>query len=264
MIAVDIGATWLRVGLHDWDSPLVIPTPRTRDELIFEIARLVEQYPEETALGVACPGIVEQDGYVRLSFLQQINDLAFRAKLEIATSIGAVVLNDVDAQGRGAARDGEGLVVLGCGTRIGGSFVDSFGRSSRRGSYQGEFGHLPCGVSSTESCECGADDCLDLAIAGFQLEKRYGAWWESEPSRATVVDVAAVCLARAIRSLQVSLGPDRILITGRLAALTELPGRIAELTSLTIWTDTVVEFEDATWPLVCAGLMKAITGPRHQ
>ena len=256
MIVTDLGGTWVRAGLIGEAPSIVRRTPKSRGALLEMLAEIVASHCGERVIGVACPGIVDRHGFVRVSFLPQLDQLDLACELREAGALTAVVLNDVDAQALGSVRADELLAVIGCGTRIGGSVISHVDPELNRERYQGEFGHVPCGSRSNAVCECGARDCLDLAIAGFRLEARYGSWWNDESKRAEVTLVVADALSEAVRSIQVCVGPDRVLITGRLTDHQDVRARVLANVSSTIWTETAIEFLPNTWSAVGRGLSR--------
>lgn len=241
------------------EPPRVQPTPDARGDLLEAIDAFVSSQAPPVAVGLACPGLIDPGGRVRKSFLDQIDGLDLSGLLHAAGASPVAVMNDVHAQALGHLKPKERLAVVGCGTRVGGAVLCSRRGEFGREQYQGEFGHIPCGFESDVTCECGADDCLDLAIAGFRLEQRFGKWWQHEDRlRTRVLDFSAGFLTRAIRAVQVCVGPDRIVVTGRLAGYRRLQMRVQESVHATIWTETELQFAPDTWSTTAAGLARML------
>lgn len=255
-VYVDIGATWLRVG-RATNEPLVTRTPQTGEALVREIVSLVGDVDPDAPIGIACPGVITREGHVALSFLTAVNGMQLRDTIASCLNRDVLVINDVAAQALGVQSEGR-LVYFGFGTRVGGAIREEDNAFQHRHRFQGEFGHLSCGITSTEQCECGAHDCLDLQVAGYRLERRYGDWWTSSRGVSEVCEAIAAPIANAIRSVLVVAGPDVVALGGALAGHEPLQSAVRELLGATVWTGPELVFLPESWPLSRRGLARAL------
>lgn len=262
---VDIGGTWTRLGQLAPPSEARFPTrrstPATAEELVGTIREWARNHSTHH-IAIACPGLVTPDGVVRLSFLQVLDGLPLGALTSEATGLPTTVMNDADAQALGASEPGERLAYFALGTRVGGAVAENKRILQRPSRYIGEFGHLSCGYKGSVPCECGADDCLDLAVAGFRLEERHGTnWWKDPTSRAAILSAVSPYLARAIRSIHVTVSPDRVVLAGPLAAHSQLSTDLAALMDPWVWTIGRLDLLPDIWPIAAEGLRRAVDDP---
>jgi len=261
VLFVDIGATWVRAGLTSDEPSTRLPTPLHSDELV-RVIEAAASSCSATAIAVGCPGIIDAEGTVRLSFLRAVNGYALGRELRHSTSLPVVVVNDVEAQALGAARGAAGrLTYISFGTRIGGAIVHDGRLPMRRLRAEGEFGHLSCGYTEAPSrCECGGDDCLDLALGGFRLAERLGSDWYRKPTANSKARELSRYFSRALRTLTVTTGPDRLVVAGWPGIYCDLREEIARELALTSWNIPIPDFELDTWASATLGLGQILAG----
>jgi len=254
VLVVDVGGTHIRAGTDDIRPTVTYPTPKTTVALLRLVVEVAAAAPPGP-MGVACPGVVDETGRVLISFLPPVHGVDLAATLASRTGRKVVAMNDVDVQGTGAAEPGLTVAYFGFGTRVGGSVMTGL-QGGRRPMYAGEFGHLSCGISSTTLCECGASDCLDLAVAGFRLEESYGEWWTDSPLIDRVATERMPFLARALRSVTVVAGPDRVVLGGTLMSHEPLRSTLLERVGESVWRRAPISFCTDTWPLFYRGFAR--------
>lgn len=254
MLAVDVGATRVRFGSAGNHPDGVLPTWHDADSLLAGMSELITASPE-TTVGVCCPGLVDGNGFVGVSFLRALRKLPLAVILGRRTKKRVFVLNDVEAQALGTEPT-PCLAYFGFGTRVGGAVAEYGNVGTRRALFRGEFGHLAAGGASDERCECGAIDCLDLFAAGMRLQERFGDWWAHPAKVDEVAEHVAPRIAAAVRSALVTLGPTRIALAGNLVGHQSIRELVVRELSTTIWEPPRVDFHPDTWPLVYLGLQR--------
>lgn len=188
-IVVDLGATNLRAGFVDAQTPIIdTRTDVSREGALSQLKMAIETLANQAIsppakIFVGAPGLVTIDGkitkalYSPISAVDLVRELTSgkRAELEVQ------VENDANLQAVGAASlKGFPAVHLhisigsgvGAGITLNGSII--------RGSngFASEIGHMSV-RNEIGSCECGRRNCLDLLLSGVQLKKRFGDfWWE--------------------------------------------------------------------------------------
>ncbi|OZF45369.1 ROK family protein [Rhodococcus sp. 14-1411-2a] len=255
MLAIDIGGTKVRFGSNPHEPSGWLQTPESTNDLLEICAEIIGS--SNQIVCIACPGVIDGEGYVEVSFLKSINSINLTTAIEKYTKSSVFVLNDVQAQALGVDGDGT-LAYYGFGTRAGGAFVDRNHPRRERRKNEGEFGHTACGITGTEICECGASDCLDLFTAGFRLEQRYGEWWNSTERTLQVSKFVSTPIASSVRSVMVTLAPDHLAIGGHLAGHAAIRNEINIALSKTIWRPPQLDFYSNTWHLMYEGCRRFI------
>jgi predicted NBD/HSP70 family sugar kinase len=181
-------------------------------------------------IGIGVCGIVDRDtGTVSHAVNLGIGE-AFPLAALLAERTGATVAieNDVLAATWGAhvVSGTDDLAFLSVGTGLAAGFVLS--GKLRRGAHgaAAEVGHLPVDPDGPR-CSCGQRGCLELSASGSTLAAAWPGDGAVPPAAAlfaaaaagnqeavTIRDRFAVRLAEAIRILELSVGPDAIIIGG--------------------------------------------------
>ncbi len=209
-LAVDVGGTIVKSALVDAGGSVSRPsrarTPREGDVargVVEQIARLLDQarqdHPDReiSALGVAVPGIVDEDAGVGV-FSENLGwrDRPLRRMIEDRVDAHVTLLHDVRAAGEaevqvGAAAGHDDVVTVAIGTGVAASSW-ACGRPIRGRGYAGEIGHLR--VTDDEvPCVCGGVGCLEAVASTAAIERRYRSLAQD-----TTVDGAQDVIHRAV------------------------------------------------------------------
>ena len=252
---VDVGGTkTLIVVTDDLDRILYEHvTPTDRSSLVCQIAGLVDDARRElrqdvVAVGVAIPGHVDsEDGSVSMAVNLGITHLPLGPMLQ--TELGTPVYVEHDARAAalwlceqaadGSAQPPASVAFLAIGTGIAAGVVLDGTLLRGSNNFAGEVGHVVADPSGVV-CACGLRGCLETIAAGpaiaRQADEAMAAGRSTvlspHPSAADVfrassagdevaveiTDRVADHLARAIRSLALTLGVKRVVIGGGVAA----------------------------------------------
>lgn len=269
VIAIDIGATQIKAGLHRDEAPpdpeTVEQTPETTNELVTRIKSIVNnlldtaksegRYANGISLGL--PGIVASNDELVESLYTQFTGVNLRSELSDSFDVPIMVMNDANAQAMGAA-DGDSISYIALGTGIGGAIVEQGVLVTGANGYAGEVGHIPV-LESNIDCECGKQGCPDAVAAGAVLEQKLGdAWWTQTLSadEKAVVRTAGNAIGRAATVLASLHDPDRIVIAGHLTTNdTFITG--FEDKWVHPWTDCRIKLFEDTWQIACKGLAQS-------
>ncbi len=251
---VDVGGTKTSVVITD-DRECVLyehVMPTDRSSLVGQIAGLVDEgrrrlRQDVAAVGVAIPGHVDpEDGSVSMAVNLGITHLPLGAMLRAELGVPVFVEHDARAAALwlsaqaadGSARTPASIAFLAIGTGISAGVVLDGALLRGDNSFAGEVGHLVADPDGAV-CACGLRGCLETVAAGpaigRQADEAIAAGRTSvllPPSSAAAVfrasaagdevavgitDRVADHLARAIRSLALTLGVRRIVIGGGVA-----------------------------------------------
>jgi glucokinase len=252
---VDVGGTKTSVVVtDDRDRVLyerVVPTDRSA--LVGQIAGLVGDARREVrediaAVGVAIPGNVDpEDGSVSMAVNLGITHLPLgpllQAELGLPTFVehdaraAAYWISEQPADGSGASPASVAFLAIGTGISAGVVLDGTLLRGDN--SVAGEVGHVvadPDGVA----CACGLRGCLETVAAGPAIGRQaseavaagrttvlssessaadvFAAGSAGDEVAVEITDRVADHLARAIRSLALTLGVQRVVIGGGVAA----------------------------------------------
>jgi predicted NBD/HSP70 family sugar kinase len=252
---VDVGGTKTSVIVTDDRDRILYQCVTATDPtaLVGQIAGLVEDAQRQLrqdviAVGVAIPGRVDaRDGSVRMAVNLGITHLALGPMLEAQLGVPVFVEHDARAAALwlseraadGSAQAPANVAFLAIGTGISaGIFIDGALLRGDNG-LAGEVGHLladPDGVA----CACGLRGCLETIAAGPAIGRQadeamaagrssvlsphplaadvFRASTAGDELAVEITDRVADQLARAIRSLALTLGVRRIVIGGGVAA----------------------------------------------
>ncbi len=232
--------------------------PTDARQLPVQLARLIRHAIDSVAanesgwiraVGVAVPGLVEpRTGQVGLAVNLGGEQMALGPMLEESIGLPVFVEHDAraaaiwlheTAQSRDAAGSGPDLVYLSVGTGIAAGIV--LGGTVLRGSngLAGEVGHTFASADG-DACPCGMTGCVEVLAAGPAIARMAGeavaleratalpahatsgevfrAAAEGDPVAAEIAETVAIRLARLIRALVLTLGVNRIIVGGGVAA----------------------------------------------
>jgi len=173
------------------------PTPRgdaAVSAVVDTVAEMVERAGAAEAVGVAVPGIVDDEKGVAVGSANiGWRDVPFRDLIEKRTGLPVAVGHDVRAGGTaelrlGAARGARNSLVVPIGTGIAAAMVID-GHLCVANGYAGEIGHMPVGAD--EPCACGATGCLEAVASGPAIARRYAR----RTGRETTADAVAALVA---------------------------------------------------------------------
>ena len=167
VVAIDVGGTDMKAALVDGDAKTLAfvsqPTPAAPAGIVDAIAELVDRWRPAAAIGLAVPGVVdEQRGVAVWSENLDWRDVPFVAQITERCGLPIALGHDVRtaalAETRiGAARGMADVVYLSIGTGIAAGIVLG-GRMHAGDGYAGEIGHTHAGHD--EPCACGGRGCL--------------------------------------------------------------------------------------------------------
>jgi len=252
---VDVGGTKTSIVVID-DRDRVLyehVTPTDRSALVGQIVGLVDDArrrlgQDVAAVGVAIPGHVDpEDGSVSLAVNLGVTRLRLGPMLE--TELGVPIFVEHDARAaalwlseqaaHGAAQASASVAFLAIGTGISAGVVLDGALLRGDNGLAGEVGHVvadPDGMI----CACGLRGCLETIAAGPAIGRQademmtagrssvlaphssaadvFRASSAGDEVAIEITDRVAVHLARAIRSLALTLGVRRVVIGGGVAA----------------------------------------------
>ncbi|MFD2083028.1 glucokinase [Actinopolymorpha cephalotaxi] len=193
VIGVDVGGRLIKAAVVYADGRVGAraeePTPPARDadtvlsSVVSVVAGLRERtrseepYADVAALGVAVPGIIdEQRGVAVMAANLGWRDTPVRALLSEATGLPVALGHDVRAAcvaewQLGAARESADALLVTLGTSIGAGVV-SDGRLLVGGGYAGQLGHVVVDPGGAR-CTCGQYGCLATLASATAVVRRY-------------------------------------------------------------------------------------------
>jgi glucokinase len=236
VVAVDVGGTDIKGALVGGDAVALaersLPTPRSPERIVDAVAALVDELGPVAAVGMAVPGVVDDENGVAVwSENLGWSDVPFAALVRERCGLPTVLGHDVRtgalAETRiGAARGMSDVVYLSIGTGIAAGIVLG-GRLHAGGGYAGEIGHTPAGHD--EPCACGARGCLEAIASAAAIARRYTARSGRPAAGAAEVlaagdsdalavwDEALDALAGALAWVASVLAPEAVVIGGGLS-----------------------------------------------
>jgi glucokinase len=266
---VDVGGTKTSVVVTDDRDRILYEhvTPTDRSSLVGQIAGLVgdarRQLPQDiAAVGVAIPGYVDpENGSVSMAVNLGITFLPLGPLLQAELGVPIFVEHDARAAALwlcnravgGSAQAPSSLAFLAVGTGISAGVVldGALFRGDNR--FAGEVGHIVADPDGAV-CACGLRGCLETVAAGPAIGRQadeavaagrstvlsahssaadvFRAGSAGDEVAIEITDRVADHLARAIRSLALTLGVRRVVIGGGVAAagpalLEQIQSRIA-------------------------------------
>lgn len=251
---VDVGGTKTSVVVTDDDDQVLYEhvAPTNRSAVVGQIAGLVDDAQRElqrevAALGVAIPGHVDpQDGSVSMAVNLGITHLALGPMLQTELGIPTFVEHDARAAALWLSRQpglrnghAPSVAFLAIGTGISAGVVLDGEMLRGANGFAGEVGHVVADPDGSV-CACGLRGCLETVAAGPAIGRQaneaiaagrhtvlsqdpsaadvFRAGSAGDEVAAEISDRVAGHLARAIRSLALTLGVKRVVIGGGVAA----------------------------------------------
>jgi glucokinase len=251
---IDVGGTKTLVVVTDGRDRILCEQVAQTDQasLIGQIARLVNdarsQLQEDiAAVGVAIPGIVDpDDGSVSMAVNLGITHMPLGPMLQTELGLPTFVEHDARAaaiwlseQADGSAETPKSIAFLAIGTGISAGIVLDGELFRGDNSFAGEVGHVVADPDGAV-CACGLRGCLETVAAGPAIGRQaddalaagrntvlsphsdaaavFRAGSAGDEVAVEIIDRVADHLARAIRSLVLTLGVKRVVIGGGVAA----------------------------------------------
>lgn len=246
IVALDVGGTSMKGAVLSPELDRVAsvrrPTPQgdaAVDAVLATVAELVEQAGSALAIGLAVPGIVDDERGVAV-WSENIgwHDVPFRDLIAERTGLPVAVGHDVRAGGTaemrlGAAQGARNSLIIPIGTGIAAAMVID-GHLCVGNGYAGEIGHMSVGVD--EPCVCGGTGCLEAVASAAAVARRYARRTGQEaPTDAVAAlvsegdaDAAAVWaetigfLGTALAAATALVAPEVIVIGGGLSRAGDL------------------------------------------
>ena len=201
IVALDVGGTSMKgtVMSRGLDRTATVRRPTPSGDaavtaVLEAITDLVEQAGEAEAVGIAVPGIVDDENGVAV-WSENIGwrDVPFRDLIERRTGLPVAVGHDVRAGGTaelrlGAAKGTRNSLVVPIGTGIAAAMVID-GHLCVGNGYAGEIGHMSVGAD--EVCVCGGKGCLEAVASGPAVARNYSRRTGRETSAIAVAELVA-------------------------------------------------------------------------
>ncbi|WP_051223519.1 ROK family protein [Conexibacter woesei] len=252
IVAVDIGATWIRTALADGRGNLhgkaQLPTPRdgTADEILAPLfaatdallASRAPTAPQPTAIGVAAMGPIDARTGTLAGRPPNLGDgwrdLPLGPALSNHHNLPTTVGRDtnVAALGErfyGAARGREDFIYLTVSSGIGGAVVSDGHLLTGAHGFGGELGHMPVDLSGPP-CGCGLHGCIEAIVSGTALARQaqrlqlgddardlLAAAAAGHPEATKVMDNARAAFAQFAVGLVNAFDPSAIVVGGAVA-----------------------------------------------
>lgn len=254
IVAVDVGATWIRTALADGRGNLhaktAVPTPHdgTPEEILAPLHAAIDALlasrpptgpgPHPTAIGVAAMGPVDAPSGTLVGRPPNLGegwrDLPLGPTLSDHYNMPCHVERDanVSAIGErafGAARGSEDFIYLTVSSGIGGAvFSDRHLLTGAHG-FAGELGHMPVDLDGPP-CGCGLHGCIEAIASGTALAaqaRRLGlgddardlaaAAAAGDPAATAAMDHARTAFAAFAVGLVNAFDPSAIVVGGAVA-----------------------------------------------
>lgn len=202
-------------------------------EIIKQILSENPELPVIHAVGVACPGLID-DGVIRFSSQMKWKDVPAVDILREYTGINDIFLdNEVKAHGMaedmfGLAKGYKSSVVLTMGSGIGSSVLINHKLYRGRLNMAGEIGHI-CINPYGNMCECGKRGCLQTYMADWAILREarmvqeditidgvFQAYSEEKAWAVDLIGRVMEYLSITISILASTYSPDIIILCGRL------------------------------------------------
>lgn len=246
-VGVEIDRDGIYVGIINLQGQILKKVQCKRDfsnespENVFQnVSRLIDQIltenkdlPVISAVGVACPGLID-NGVIRFSSQMKWKNVPAVEMLQKLTGIKDIIIdNEVKAHGVaedmfGLGKDYKSSVVLTMGSGIGSSIIIDHKLYRGKLNMAGEIGHI-CINPSGNMCECGKRGCLQTYIADWAILREaravqeditldgvFEAFREGKVWAGNLIDRVMEYLSITISILANTYSPDIIILCGRL------------------------------------------------
>jgi glucokinase len=254
IVAVDVGATWIRTALADGRGNLhaksATPTPRdgTPEEVLAPLHAAIEALlaarppggpgPHPTAIGVAAMGPLDSRTGTFAGRPPNLGDgwrdlplgPALSKRHNLPTTAGRDT--NVAALGErfyGAARGSEDFIYLTVSSGIGGAVVSDGRLLTGAHGFGGELGHMPVDLSGPP-CGCGLHGCIEAIASGTALGREAqrlhlgsdaralaAAAAQGNPDAQAAMDRARTAFAQFAVGLVNAFDPSAIVVGGAVA-----------------------------------------------
>jgi glucokinase len=251
---VDVGGTKTSIVVTDGRDGVLYEhvAPTDQSSLVCQIAGLVDDARRQlrqdiAAVGVAIPGFVDpDDGSVSMAVNLGITHLPLGSQLQTELGVPTFVEHDARAAAiwlseltDGSAGTPGSVAFLAIGTGISAGVVLDGEMLRGANGFAGEVGHVVADPDGTV-CACGLRGCLETIVAGPAIGRQadealadgrstvlsphadaadvFRAGSAGDEVALEIIDRVADHLARAIRSLVLTLGVKRVVIGGGVAA----------------------------------------------
>lgn len=247
VLSFDVGGTDVKATVVAGDGTVAdavrTPTPAGSPRIVEDLldvladtaARLTEGGPQPEAVGLAVPGIVDDDaGIAVYSENLQWHDVPFRDLAGARLGLPVALVHDVRASALAEVRVGSAVgltdaLVVTVGTGISAGLIVG-GEIVVRGGFAGEIGHAvvrPGGLP----CACGNRGCLEATASAAAIARRYtrttgipvaGARdvlgrLETDAAAREIWDDAMDALAFGLSHACAVLAPEAVVIAGGLS-----------------------------------------------
>lgn len=202
-------------------------------ELIQRIFSENKDLPVKQAVGVACPGLIDNN-VIRFSSQMKWKNVPAADILRRYTGMEDIIVdNEVKAHGVaedmfGLGKDCRSSVILTMGSGIGSSVVIDHNLYRGRANMAGEIGHI-CINPSGNMCECGKRGCLQTYMADWAilrdartvkenitLDEVFEAYRHGQPWAMNLFGRVLEYLSITISILSNTYSPDILILCGRL------------------------------------------------
>lgn len=200
MLGLDLGGTQIKSGLVFEDGTLTqvirTPTPQsdpTGNAAIATLVKIVSNYSDFDAIGLAVPGLVDADlGICKFSGTLGWRELPIASMLQQKVAKPVFLEHDVTAGGVaelevGAARGVTRGVVIAIGTALAAALIVN-GEIFHPHPSVGEVGHAP--LPNTRPCVCGKTGCVEMTVSGGALQRNFEALTGKKLSAEDIVSLS--------------------------------------------------------------------------
>jgi glucokinase len=234
-LGLDLGGTNIKLALLEGGKVVEEHAVPTRSEdggadaVLGRMAKLAGSIGPVDSLGVAVPGLVDEDGVAVLfpNLHGTWSGVPVRTRLEHEIGARVALINDGHAfalaeSTLGAGRGAPDLICIVCGTGIGGGLVLDGRLHLGVADRAGEFGHHTVAVDGLR-CECGNSGCLELyagsrAIARAahveSFEDAVRRAREGDPPAVDALANAGRLIGIAVANVLIFVAPQRVVLGG--------------------------------------------------
>lgn len=246
-VGVEIGRDGISAGIINLQGKVLKKIERNEnqsnaspEDVLQNVSGLINQIRTEnkdlpilSAVGVACPGLIDK-GVIRFSSQMKWRDVHAVEILRKLTGIDDIIIdNEVKAHGIaedmfGLGKDYSRSAVLTMGSGIGSSIIIDHKLYRGKLNMAGEIGHI-CINPSGNMCECGKRGCLQTYMADWAILREartvqeditldgvFAAYNEGKTWAVNLVERVIEYLSITISILANTYSPDIIILCGRL------------------------------------------------
>lgn len=259
---IDIGGTWIRVGVAQESKFSIFEKGRTSNSLDMVLETILALMSKVMSISslkpssivVGASGLVDFTGTVVKSLYTPLESFNIKTLLENQFNCTVQVLNDADLQIWGVNEHKECTVLVSVGTGVGGAVsINGYPYRGARG-FASEIGHAFKGVVKG-TCKCGSLDCIDLMLGGRNLEEKYEINWcdnFSLTENVTIFQMIEKGYHDLIYSISGIYDPYKICFSGHIFKNKNLKNTINHFAKN---NNTIVEFYTDSWRLSQLGAL---------